>query len=149
MTLDELTQWGPWAWIVVGLFLAAAETLMPGAFLIWLGMAAIATGLVDMFYPLSWTWDFVIFPAFIFLFGFFGKKIYGSKPRLTDQPFLNRRADALVGREFVLDQPILNGAGRIRVDDTVWRVSGSDTPAGTKVRVTGATGGAVLKVERT
>ena len=48
-----------------------------------------------------------------------------------DNPFLNRRADALVGRVFTLEKPIIDGAGTVRIDDTVWRVAGPDTPAGT------------------
>ena len=47
-----------------------------------------------------------------------------------DRPFLNRRAEGYVGREFTLDKPIVNGVGTIHIDDTVWRVSGPDCPAG-------------------
>ena len=48
---------------------------------------------------------------------------------------LNRRAEALVGRVFALETPISDGAGRIRVDDGSWRVTGPDRPAGSRVRV--------------
>ncbi|MCC2108823.1 MAG: NfeD family protein, partial [Hyphomicrobiales bacterium] len=61
---------------------------------------------------------------------------------------LNSRAAALVGREFTLIEPIVSGEGKAKVLDTVWRVTGADTPAGSRVRVTGvAAQGAVLKVE--
>jgi inner membrane protein len=36
---------------------------------------------------------------------------------------------------FTLDAPIVAGCGRIRVDDSSWRVVGPDTPAGERVRV--------------
>ena len=49
-----------------------------------------------------------------------------------DQPFLNRRAEALVGRVFTLEKPIVDGVGTVRIDDTVWRVTGPDSPAGTR-----------------
>ena len=55
-------------------------------------------------------------------------------------PFLNRRAAALVGRVFTLEKPIIDGTGTVRIDDTVWRVAGPDTPAGTRVRVVEAKG---------
>jgi inner membrane protein len=84
----------------------------------------------------------------IFIFGLFGRKLYGGKETISERPLLNRRMEALVGKEFLLDGPIENGAGRIRVQDTVWRVSGADTPAGARVRVIGWDAGAVLKVER-
>jgi inner membrane protein len=61
----------------------------------------------------------------------------------TDQPFLNRRADALVGRIFTLERPIVDGAGTVRVDDSVWRITGRDLPAGRRVKVVGVQGTAL------
>jgi membrane protein implicated in regulation of membrane protease activity len=55
-------------------------------------------------------------------------------------PFLNKRADALVGRVFTLEKPIIDGAGTVRIDDTVWRVAGPDAPAGSRVRIVQADG---------
>ncbi len=46
----------------------------------------------------------------------------------ASNPFLNKRADALVGRVFTLEKPIIDGAGTVRIDDTVWRIAGPDTP---------------------
>jgi membrane protein implicated in regulation of membrane protease activity len=46
----------------------------------------------------------------------------------------------------VLAEPIVNGQGRVRIDDTNWRLTGPDLPAGTRVKVIGTDGGAVLKV---
>ena len=66
--------------------------------------------------------------------------------RTGRQPFLNRRADALVGRVFTLEKPIVDGVGTVRIDDTVWRVSGPDCPAGSRVKVVRADG-ASLAVE--
>jgi hypothetical protein len=55
-------------------------------------------------------------------------------------PFLNRRADALVGRVFTLERPIIDGSGTVRIDDTIWRVAGPDTPAGSRVKIVQADG---------
>ena len=55
-------------------------------------------------------------------------------------PFLNKRADALVGRVFTLEKPIIDGAGTVRIDDTIWRVAGPDAPAGSRVRIVQADG---------
>ena len=59
---------------------------------------------------------------------------------------LNRRTEALVGRVFTLEKPIVDGVGTVRIDDTIWRVRGPDRPAGSRVRVTQADG-ANLAVE--
>ena len=56
------------------------------------------------------------------------------------QPFLNRRDGGYVGRVFTLDKPIVDGVGTVRIDDTVWRVTGPDMPAGKRVRVEHADG---------
>jgi hypothetical protein len=52
-----------------------------------------------------------------------------------------------VGRVFTLEQPIVNRQGKIRVDDSTWKIEGTDCTAGTNVRVVGVDG-VVLKVQR-
>src|SRR5262249_56906819 len=64
-----------------------------------------------------------------------------------EKPSLNRRTEAMVGRVFTLDKPIVNAAGTIRIDDTIWRVTGPDAPAGSRVRVKNAEG-VQLEVEQ-
>ena len=59
---------------------------------------------------------------------------------------LNRRTDALVGRVFTLEKPIVDGIGTVRIDDTVWRVRGPECPAGSRVKVV-RSDGASLTVE--
>ena len=73
---------------------------------------------------------------------YFARKV----ERPTGSPFLNRRADGYVGRVFTLDKPIVDGIGTVRIDDSVWRVSGPDCPAGSRVKVARADG-ANLTVE--
>jgi hypothetical protein len=60
--------------------------------------------------------------------------------RPTDSPLLNRRAESYVGRIFTLDNPIVDGVGRVRIDDTIWRVTGPDSAAGSRVRIVRAEG---------
>lgn len=50
----------------------------------------------------------------------------------------------MVGREFVLAAPISGGQGSVRVDDSVWRVSGIDCPAGTRIRVAAVDGSTLV-----
>ncbi|HEU4987360.1 MAG TPA: NfeD family protein, partial [Rhizobiaceae bacterium] len=79
---------------------------------------------------------------------FAGKRLLGHRSAdETDQPLLNQRAEQLVGRTARLEEAIAEGYGRIRLGDTLWRVTGPDLPVGTRVRVTAARDG-TLQVER-
>jgi len=65
----------------------------------------------------------------------FGGSIARGVEKPGDQPFLNRRADAFVGREFTLEKPIVGGSGTVKIDDTIWRLRGPDVPGGSRVKV--------------
>ncbi|QFU15407.1 NfeD family protein [Microvirga thermotolerans] len=136
MIADAIRSLGPWAWIVLGLALVGVELLAPGVFFIWLGLAALATGLLDAVLDLSWQASALLFAMLCVVAVLAGRAL--TRPRLqpdTTADFLNRRGQALVGRVFVLETPIKDGEGRIRVDDTSWRVTGADRFAGARVRV--------------
>ncbi len=135
----------PWIWLVLGLLLIGLETVVPGIFLLWLGIAAILTGLVDAAFDLSWQASFVTFAVLSLAAVLIGRALTwrGSAGGAGS---LNRRAESLIGRRFTLDRPIVSGEGRIKVDDTVWRIIGPDLPAGRDVVVRGLEG-ATLVVE--
>ncbi len=124
----------PWLWLTTGLILCAAEMFVPGIFLLWFGLAAIATGAIELVVELSAAIALIIFALLSIAFALIGRKIYGPMGKSIES-MPGHRAAALIGREFILDQPITQGFGRIRVDDTVWRVRGADQPSGAKVRV--------------
>ena len=135
------------AWLVAGLVLCAAETLAPGAFLIWIGAAAVILGMVEFFLPMEFTAQLLLFAALVVALVVVGRRIYGSIDRGSPPQPLGR-AEGLVGKEFFLDRAIERGFGCIRVDDSVWRVTGEDMSAGAKVRVTGVEQGALLRVAK-
>ena len=54
-------------WLVVGLALCAAETLAPGAFLIFIGAAAVVVGLVEFVFPLALTPQLMLFAVLVVL----------------------------------------------------------------------------------
>lgn len=137
-----------WMWLTAGLLLCAAEALASGMFLLWIGLAALATGLLVMVVPLTFAWTLMSFGGFAIVMVLAGRSLYGSRSQKSDRPFLNRRAEALIGQEFVLHEPISDGAGHIRVADSIWRVAGPDLPAGSRVKVAGVEKGVLLRVER-
>lgn len=139
--------YAPFIWLVGGLALCAAELAAPGAFLLWIGFAGVTLGLVELLFPIPLVWSLLIFAALAVAYSLVGRKVYGGLSTGEDTN-LNRRAEALIGREFVLIEPIAGGEGKAKVLDSVWRVAGPDTPAGARIRVTGvAPSGNMLTVE--
>jgi membrane protein implicated in regulation of membrane protease activity len=138
---------GIWNWFILGALLLVAEALAPGTFMLWLGLAALAVGALALVVPLPWQVQLVAFAVMSIASLLLCRKYRRTSDEASDQPFLNRRVEALVGRVFTLEKPIVQGVGSVRVDDTVWRVTGPDCPAGTAVRVAKADG-AHLIVER-
>lgn len=143
--IDFVTANGPWAWIVAGLVLLALELVVPGGFLLWMGISGIITGLVVLFWAIGWPLQWLIFGVLSLVSIALWVRWTRSRPSATDRPYLNRRAEQFVGQEAVLEQPIQQGFGRVVLGDTVWRVSGPDLPAGQRVRIVGSVG-AVLQV---
>lgn len=136
MIRDAFVSLGAWAWIILGVLLIGVELLAPGAFFLWLGLAAIATGLIDAVLDLSWQASSLLFALLCVAAVILGRAVTRSKTQDAPQAeTLNRRGQSLVGRVFTLETPIKDGEGRIRVDDSSWRVTGADRFAGAKVRV--------------
>jgi membrane protein implicated in regulation of membrane protease activity len=145
MIASLIVKLGPWAWIILGLLLAAVEMLAPGVFMIWLGLAAILTGIADGLLGLSWQASALVFAALAVACVLLGRHFTRQAGRGRNQPALpHRRGQALVGRVFTLDAPIERGVGRIKVNDSVWRVTGPDSPAGATVRVTAVDGATLV-----
>jgi inner membrane protein len=132
---------GTWNWLIFGFILMALELLAPGVFMFWLGLAALLVGLVSFVFNPSWQTQLLMFAVFsvaaVPLWRRFALK---SNAASLSNPFLNKRTDALVGREFTLEKPIVDGSGTVRIDDTIWRVAGPDAPAGSRVRIVRADG---------
>ncbi len=132
---------GTWNWLIFGFVLMAMELLAPGVFLFWLGLAALLVGLVSFALNPSWQVQILMFALSAAAAVPLWRRIARHDTSASSSnPFLNKRTDAMVGREFTLEKPIVDGAGTLRIDDTVWRVSGPDTPAGDRVRIVHADG---------
>jgi membrane protein implicated in regulation of membrane protease activity len=126
---------GAWNWFILAALLFLLEVLAPGMFMLWLGLAAILVGAISTFVAVPWQLQLIAFAVFAIAsvpaWRHFARKV----ERPADSPFLNRRAEGYVGRVFTLDKPIVGGVGAVRIDDTVWRVTGPDCPAGSRVKV--------------
>lgn len=135
-----------WGWLVFAALLGIAEVLMPGIFLIWVALAAAATGLAALLFPISLPLQLLLFALLCLLSVWGGRRWYAANPVNSADPLLNDRTARLVGEILTLVEPIENGRGRVKVGDSVWSCHGPDAPAGARVRVVGADA-SVLKVE--
>jgi membrane protein implicated in regulation of membrane protease activity len=143
---DFFISLGVWNWLILGAVFLLLEVLAPGTFMLWLGIAALLVGGISMFVVWPWQYQLVAFAVFALAAIPLWRRIARGVETPVDQPFLNRRADAFVGREFTLEKPIVAGTGTVRIDDTIWRLSGPDCAAGSRVKVVRADA-ALLVVE--
>lgn len=139
-----------WYWLAGGIVIAIAEMLVPGFYMLWLGLAAVETGVVVFALPkLSLEWQGAIFAVAAVLNCIVGRVIYRRSLGPTDHPMLNRRADQYIGQTFVLTGDVADERATIRVGDTTWNVvvrDGAALRSGDHVRVVGSDG-ALLVVE--
>lgn len=137
-----------WHWWALGAFLLSIELAVPGAFFVWLAAGAFATGAALWAMPgLSLGTQLLLFSATSLVSVAAFRRYLGHHPIASDRPLLNRRSAQYIGRVFTLEQPIVDGRGKVRVDDSAWRIEGEDCASGAKVRVVAAEG-VILKVER-
>jgi len=127
------------AWACLALLLIAAEVLMPGVFMLWLGIAAGVVFAVVLLVPgIPPPWQALGFIVLSFATIFIYRRFFGQLDEQSDQPLLNRKAEQFVGKIFILDTAIVNGNGRIKMGDALWTVTGPELPAGSRVRVIAA-----------
>ncbi len=136
-----------WGWWIFGILCIVMEILAPGAVFMWMGIAAGAVGIAVFFAPgLQWEYQFLIFAILSVASILVARRYLRSRPIESDQPSLNRRGSQYIGRVFTLAEPIVDGRGRLHVDDTMWKIEGPESATGEKVTVTGVDG-VVLRVE--
>lgn len=128
---------GDLVWFVAAGIFLLLELLSPGVFFIWLGVAAALVGIIDNVHDLPWQAELVLFAVLAVISVIAGRRFYkGPAMEPRDNPHLNRRQLGYVGRSFTLGEPIVNGRGKLTIEDTVWQIEGPDMPAGTRVKVT-------------
>ncbi|MBK5302795.1 MULTISPECIES: NfeD family protein [Gammaproteobacteria] len=137
-----------WSWLALGTLLLILEVFGAGGYLLWIGMAAAAVGVLTFVIPgLPWELQVLLFAVFSILTALYWWRRQRSAVRVSDQPNLNLRGQELIGKVFVVSEAIVDGRGKIKVADGVWMARGPDSASGSRVRVVGQQG-AILLVER-
>ncbi len=137
-----------WYWWVLALVFLVVEILAPGFFFLWMAASGFVTGVMVWLIPsVSMNVQIIVF-SILSIIAIAVWKFYLKKHATeTDQPLLNKRGAQYIGRVFNLYQAIENGQGKIKVDDSIWKVQGQDCDIKTRVKVT-AIRGTVFEVER-
>lgn len=142
MTSQFLINLGVWHWFALCLVVIIFELiLLNSGFLLWIALAAGIVGLITLVFPgLTALVQLLLFGLIAVICGVIGQLYFSKENKSIPTHYLNRRSEQYIGRHFILEQPIVNGVGTIRVDDTLWRVKGNDLPSGSKIIVTGTEG---------
>ena len=131
-----------WVWMILGCLLVSAELLAPGYFLMWIGGAALVTGLATAILPLGAALQLGLFGIIAIAAVYVGRHYFALNASSAD-PDLNNRAARMIGATGTVVEAIDAGRGRVKIGDSVWNASGADTAIGTKVRITGLDAGTV------
>ena len=135
-----------WLWAIAGIILLIAEVVAPGIFLVFIGAAAVATGLFTVLFDLGLSAQLGLFAVYSLLFVLLFKRWYGEPVGQTGG-VINEPTGRLVGRTVEVVSPIDDHGGRVRVGDSEWSARGGPAVPGDKVRVTSVEGNCLI-VER-
>jgi membrane protein implicated in regulation of membrane protease activity len=140
-------EFGPQHWLMLGLVLLIAEMASGTTYLLWPAVAAFLTALVAYLGLSNWIAQIALFAVLVIVLTAFGRPLVRNWRKEGAASGLNERAAALIGARGVVAS-FANGAGSVRVGDTVWRAVSEDTiETGAEVEVA-AVDGTVLKVKR-
>jgi membrane protein implicated in regulation of membrane protease activity len=136
-----------WLWLIGGVILLIAEVIAPGFFLMFIGGAAIATGLISAIVPLGLPLELAVFAILAGASARIGgRRAYARRYDYSPDPYLNDRAGRLLGKVVVVVEPVDSHGGRVRVGDSQWSARGGPAAAGERVRIVDVEGNC-LKVE--
>lgn len=102
-----------WHWIVFGLVLAASEIFVPSFFLLWLGVSAIAVGIISTMVDMSFSTEVFLWTLFSVscLIGWF--KVVS--PRMKDKTHSGMAMESLIGQSgLVVEHNPQTYRGRIK-----------------------------------
>ncbi len=133
-----------WAWIAFGLVLAGFEMVVPGVYLIWLALAALATGALALVFDFGLPLQVVEFIFLSLILVYAARRMFGEQPIESTDPLMNNRMGRLVGQTGTVAVAIEHGEGRVTHGDSQWPARGPELAAGTRVRIIGFDGGTLV-----
>ena len=135
-----------WLWLIGGVVLLIAEVIAPGFFLVFVGAAAIASGLFTLLFGLGIGAQLALFALYAVLAVMLGRRFYANAASEAVHGHLNDPARRLVGKVVTVVDAVDEHDGRVRVGDGEWSARGGPASVGDRVRIIGVDGNC-LKVE--
>lgn len=142
-----IEQFGPWLWFALAVILFVMESIVPGVHFVWFGLSATIVGIIALATSVAWEWQLIAFALIALGAVFWVRHKSREESANPDVPDLNVRGAQYIGRIVTIEDPIVNGRGKVRLGDTVWMAEGEDGPKGASVKITGSDG-TVLVVSR-
>jgi membrane protein implicated in regulation of membrane protease activity len=133
-----------WVWLILAAVLGTAEIILPGFFLLWIGGAALLTGIGTLLFQFNEPMQFASFAVLAIVAVFAGRRWFALNPIESADPLLNDRVGRMVGEIVTVVEPFESGIGRVRVGDGVWSAKGGDFALGARLRVAGVDKGVLL-----
>jgi len=138
-----------WLWAIGGVLLLTLEILVPGVFLVWIGIAAIVTGIFALLFGIGLAGQLGLFALYSVLAVMVGRRFYAVRGEDHIDSGLNDRAAQLIGRRVLVVQDVDEDSGRVRLGDSEWSARGGPALPGERVRITGVEGNClIVEVER-
>ena len=133
-----------WLWMIGGVLLLIAEIIAPGIFLVWIGIAAIVTGIFAQLFSIGLAGQLGLFALYAVISVLVGRRIYAVKGIDSHDHKLNNPAARLIGKRVVVVSTIDEDGGRVRVGDSEWSARGGPAEPGDRVRITGVDGNCLI-----
>lgn len=133
-----------WLWLIAAAVLGIGEIIIPGAFLMWMGIAALITGLATLVLPLGVALQLGVFAVMAVASVYAGRRILVRSPIVSADPLLNDRGARLIGEIVTAVTAIDDLSGRVKVGDGVWSARGATASVGDRLRVVGLEGGVLI-----
>lgn len=136
-----------WYWLVAGVVLVAAEVVLSGVYLLWLGLGALTVGLFTVAWPDAPTWlQWLILAVAMLGWVVVGVR-WQRRSRASQPDILNTGLSAYVGARAQVSERFVNGRGRIRLNDSYYSATAAqDLEQGAAVVIL-AVEGAEMRVQ--
>lgn len=151
LDLPTIETLAPWQWWVIGSIILILEIFAPGMIFVWFALSAFMVGVMSFVIPMALTWQLLLFSIMSVVSLLVGRRYLKSLPMGGDDADrINQGSNRFIGRRATVSTPIMNGLGRIRLNDSDWRAMGPDLPKGAQVEIVDAEGTTlhVLPVDR-